>query len=146
MNLERALKASDRLSGHIVSGHVDGTAAVKEAVRASGSVKMVFSCGHSILAGIIKKGSVCVNGISLTVAELFRDSFSVVIIPFTMKNTTLDKLKIGDRVNIETDIIGKYAIKAAKEKPDEETADGKINFSMVIKDMMGRTGGQYECN
>ncbi|MCX5748716.1 MAG: riboflavin synthase [Candidatus Saganbacteria bacterium] len=145
VNLERALKASDRLSGHIVSGHVDGTATVKEVIRTSGSVKMVFSSGRNILSGIIKKGSVSINGISLTVAEIFRDSFSVVIIPFTMKNTTLAKLRIGDKVNIETDLVGKYASKAMKKKPDDEVESG-VSLGLMLKDMIGRTGSQYECN
>jgi len=115
VNLERAVKASGRLGGHIVSGHVDGIAFVKDIKRSPSSLKIVLSAEKSITGDIVSKGSVAVNGVSLTVAELLNDAFSVAIIPHTLRNTALNALKQGDRVNIETDMIGKYVRKALQE-------------------------------
>ena len=108
VNLERALRVGDRLGGHIVSGHVDGTGVVKRIERDGDSFLYTFTSDDEILGRIIKKGSVTVNGISLTVAELGSDDFSVEFIPHTLSVTNIGTLKPGDIVNLENDVIGKY--------------------------------------
>lgn len=108
VNLERALRVDKRLGGHIVSGHVDGRATLLRKEADGDSYFLTFSGDRQIMALIVKKGSVTVNGISLTVAETVADNFSVELIPHTMKVTNLGLLSPGDKVNIENDIIGKY--------------------------------------
>jgi len=108
LNLERALKMGDRLDGHIVTGHVDATGSLKSRRQSGNSTLLAFSLHPDHCRLLVDKGSVAVDGISLTVAEVAEDSFSVVIIPHTLSKTTLATLSIGSSVNIETDIIGKY--------------------------------------
>lgn len=108
VNLERALRMGDRLGGHIVSGHVDCTGKLSRSEIRSGNHLLQLTLPQAHTRYLVEKGSVAIDGISLTVNEVSRDSFSVNIIPHTYSNTTLGQLKIGDQVNIETDIIGKY--------------------------------------
>jgi riboflavin synthase len=108
VNLERAMRLSDRLGGHIVTGHVDCVATVSERREESGNILFSFRVPSENLRYIIEKGSVAIDGISLTVNSVTSDGFSVNIIPHTAQMTTLRFKKPGDRVNIETDIIGKY--------------------------------------
>ncbi len=105
VNVERALKATDRLGGHFVQGHIDGTATIKTIEKNSQFASIRFKTAPELLEHIILKGSVAVDGISLTVAGLDNESFNVTIIPQTLAKTTLSTAKIGDMVNIETDII-----------------------------------------
>ncbi len=107
-NLERCLKIGDRLDGHMVQGHVDETAIYKSLENKNGSWLFTFSLNTASADFIVEKGSVCINGVSLTVVETGNDYFSVAIIPYTFDHTTFHALKPGDRVNIEFDIIGKY--------------------------------------
>ncbi len=108
VNLERSMPASGRFDGHIVQGHVDTTAVIKAVHDLKGSWQFDFD--HPEGAGFltVEKGSVCVNGISLTCFNSTRHSFSVAIIPFTYTHTNLGEAKTGDRVNLEFDILGKY--------------------------------------
>ena len=108
VNLERALKLGDRLGGHIVSGHIDCTGRLVSAGKNSGNHQLQFTLPSDHARYLVEKGSVAIDGISLTVNSVARDRFSVNIIPHTYTVTTLGTLKIGDSVNIETDIIGKY--------------------------------------
>ena len=108
VNLERALRLSDRLGGHLVSGHIDGAGIVKEIKEEENAVIFVFSTSPGIARYLVGKGSVAVDGISLTVNDVQGTDFSVSIIPHSAKVTTIGRRRIGDRVNIETDIIGKY--------------------------------------
>ena len=108
VNLERALRMGDRLGGHIVSGHVDCVGKLSRSEIRSGNHLLQLTLPQAHTRYLVEKGSVTIDGISLTVNEVSRDSFSVNIIPHTYSNTTLGQLKIGDQVNIETDIIGKY--------------------------------------
>jgi len=108
INLERALRLSDRLGGHLVSGHIDGMAAVKNRKELGDYTIFTFSMDDSLGRYVIEKGSVTVDGVSLTVNSCGKGFFSVSIIPHTLKATTLGELKVGSRVNIEVDIIGKY--------------------------------------
>jgi riboflavin synthase len=108
VNLERALRASDRLGGHVVAGHVDGTAEVL-AVEASGSSwTFRFSLPAALARYAVEKGSISVDGVSLTVASLGDGSFDVAVIPHTFSATTLGERVAGDRVNLEVDVLGKY--------------------------------------
>lgn len=107
VNAERALRASDRLGGHVVQGHVDGTATIQAVKKQGDFATITFQTAPELLAQIIVKGSVAVNGISLTIADLDNSSFKVAIIPQTLENTTLANAKTGDVVNIETDIMTK---------------------------------------
>ncbi len=107
VNVERALKASGRLAGHIVQGHIDATATVSTIEKRSNYADFKFAADPDLLQQMVKKGSVAVDGISLTVADLDEKTFTTAIIPETMKNTTLASAKTGDIVNIETDIIVK---------------------------------------
>jgi len=108
VNLERALKVSDRLGGHLVTGHVDGTGYVSEVTKGAGSLVMTIRVPHELASYIVEKGSVAVDGVSLTVNRMAGDEFQVVVIPYTVANTTLGRKRAGDRVNIEVDLIGKY--------------------------------------
>jgi riboflavin synthase len=108
VNLERCLRADGRFDGHIVQGHVDQTAICKEIKNLDGSFEFVFEYDVSYGNITVEKGSVCVNGVSLTVSQSKKNVFSVYIIPYTFENTTIKYLKIGDKVNIEFDIVGKY--------------------------------------
>lgn len=116
VNLERALQLSDRLGGHIVSGHVDCVASLVDIIREGDFTRLSFSVPSEQDKYIIEKGSITVDGISLTVNQCTTGRFSVSIIPHTMQVTTLGALKSGGKVNIEVDIIGKYVEKLLGEK------------------------------
>lgn len=107
VNLERCMQMGGRLDGHIVQGHVDGIAVCNEIIDFNGSKEFVFEY-KSKEHITVSKGSITVNGISLTVVQSEKNKFSVAIIPFTLEHTNFKNLKVGDRVNIEFDIIGKY--------------------------------------
>ena len=110
VNLERALTLNGRLGGHIVSGHIDGVGIIKNISKKSEDIELVIEVPTNLMKYIIEKGSVAVDGISLTVAKVDnnKNNFSVAIIPHTLKETVLYYKKAGDKVNIENDIIGKY--------------------------------------
>lgn len=111
VNLERALRLSDRFGGHMVSGHVDTVGTIKDRRQAGEYTLYTFSASPETLRYIVKKGSVAIDGISLTVTEVDDQSFSVSIIPHTLTATNIGDKKGGDKVNIEVDIIGKYVEK-----------------------------------
>lgn len=108
VNLERAMQLGGRFGGHIVSGHIDATGKILGIREDDNAVWYRIGADYKILKYIVEKGSVALDGISLTVAEVRSDSFSVSVIPHTRANTTLTHKKIGDIINIETDCIGKY--------------------------------------
>lgn len=108
VNLERALALGGRLGGHLVSGHVDGTGAFQSARKADQSWETTFTAPRPLLGQCIQKGSIAIDGVSLTIASLGEDSFTVWLIPETWERTTLSRKKPGERVNLETDMIGKY--------------------------------------
>jgi len=115
VNVERAIKAADRFGGHFVQGHIDGTATIKTIDKHGRFADMKFAAEPGLLNAMVVKGSVAVDGISLTIASIEQNSFTVALIPETLNKTTLSKVKIGDEVNIETDIIVK-TIKTQLEK------------------------------
>ncbi len=108
VNLERALRLSDRLDGHLVSGHIDGLARLVNISKEGFSHKYTFSAKSELLKYMIDKGSVAINGISLTICDISSESFTVNIIPHTIENTNLRDLRAGASVNIEVDMVGKY--------------------------------------
>jgi riboflavin synthase len=116
VNLERPLHAGGRLGGHFVQGHVDGQGEVVGIERDGEWVTMRFRVGPDLARLIVPKGSIAVDGISLTVVNAERDTFSVALIPHTLDVTTLGTRKVGDAVNIETDILGKYVQKLLESK------------------------------
>jgi len=115
VNVERAIRAADRFGGHFVQGHIDGTATIKAIDKRGRFADIKFAAGAELLDAMVAKGSVAVDGISLTIAGIDRNSFNVALIPETLNKTTLSQVKIGDEVNIETDIIVK-TIKTQLEK------------------------------
>ena len=108
LNLERAMLLGSRLDGHIVQGHVDQTAICKEVREANGSWYFTFEYDKNLSNITIEKGSITVNGVSLTVVDSKINKFSVAIIPYTYENTNFKNFKIGTKVNLEFDVIGKY--------------------------------------
>ncbi len=108
VNLERSLTLSDRLGGHLVLGHVDGTATITGREEEGDSITITFRTWEDLLPYMVEKGSVAIDGISLTVNALWENGFSVTIVPFTSQRTTIARKRTGDKVNVETDIFGKY--------------------------------------
>lgn len=108
VNLERAMRLGDRLDGHLVLGHVDGTGTLEILASAGRTAKAWFRTSRDLMRYIVPKGSVAIDGVSLTVIDAETEKFSVGLIPTTLESCTLGRLKSGEAVNIETDIIGKY--------------------------------------
>ena len=132
VNLERAMAADGRFGGHIVSGHIDGTGTIAERRRDDNAVWYTVSASPALLRYIVEKGSVAIDGISLTVASVEADRFSVSVIPHTAAVTVLGRKRPGDIVNLETDIIGKYVEKLLR--PAEDTAPkGGISLEFLME-------------
>ena len=108
INLERAMQMNGRIDGHIVQGHIDGTGKCILKKDLDGSFEFIFSFDEDKAALIIEKGSICVNGVSLTAFNVSRNTFTVAIIPYTFKHTNFKNIKEGDTVNLEFDMLGKY--------------------------------------
>ena len=108
VNLECAMAASGRFDGHIVQGHVDGVGRVRELRRRGDDVVLIVECGAELAGQLVDKGSVTIDGVSLTVVHAGEDWFDVALIPTTLAETTLGRRETGDRVNLEADILGKY--------------------------------------
>jgi riboflavin synthase len=115
VNLERAIPANGRFGGHIVSGHIDGTGKIILIKKDDIAVWYTIKTNSKIMQYIIEKGSIAIDGISLTIAQITHDSFSVSVIPHTTKETTLSEKNIGCLVNLENDIIGKYVQKFSQD-------------------------------
>lgn len=132
VNLERAMAANGRFGGHIVSGHVNGTGIIVKKLKDDIAIRYTFKAEPDVMRCIIEKGSVAIDGISLTVTEENADTFSVSIIPHTMGATILDEKHEGDIVNIETDIIGKYIEKFLRlsDKPPKKS---ELTMEFLIK-------------
>lgn len=131
VNLERAMAAGGRFGGHIVSGHIDGTGTIAAIRQDDIAIWYTISASPAILRYIIEKGSITIDGISLTVAAVTDRDFSVSIIPHTAAQTTLSQRKAGDSVNLENDIIGKYVeklLQPAEIQPKKETSSITMDF------------------
>ena len=131
INLERAMAANGRFGGHIVSGHIDGTAKVISLNRNRESFDLEIELSENELRYVIRKGSICVNGISLTIAEISGKRIKIAVIPHTYECTALSELKTGDYVNIEVDIMAKYIEKFLS------TSDNRSRINM---DFLQRNG------
>jgi len=114
VNLERCMTANGRFDGHVVQGHVDQTAVCSRIEELDGSWKYTIAFDPSKGNVTVEKGSICLNGISLTVVDSFEGGFSVAIIPYTYENTNLHTIKVGDHLNVEFDVIGKYVQRMIK--------------------------------
>ena len=133
VNLERAMAADGRFGGHIVAGHIDGTGVITSMTRDDNAIWIVISTEKSILKYIVNKGSITIDGISLTVAAVDSSSFSVSVIPHTGDNTTLLSKKPGDTVNLETDMIGKYVEKLLHFQAEEENRSSGITMEFLAE-------------
>lgn len=111
VNLERALALGGRFSGHLVTGHVDGTAKICDIIQLKNYVEFQLTLPQAIKKYIVPKGSICLNGVSLTVGKVSDDKFSIYLIPFTLNATTMALKKKGDAMNIEADILARYILK-----------------------------------
>ena len=121
VNLERAMRAGDRFGGHVVQGHVDGRGTIVAKIAKGRDFALKISCPRTIAAATVLKGSIAINGVSLTVSGLGDDWLQVDVIPTTAAETNLGLVKVGDAVNLESDVLGKYAIRRA-ETVDENVA------------------------
>jgi riboflavin synthase len=121
VNLERSLRLSDRLGGHLVQGHVDGVGTVASRVRQGEWEIVWFGCSAELAGQMVSKGSIAVDGISLTVVDVKADGFSVALIPHTLSITTLGNKQPGAKVNLETDLLAKYVWKYLQALPGEKT-------------------------
>ena len=111
VNLEQSLRLSDRLDGHLVQGHADATATCEKRKEKNGSWEYRFSFPARFAELLIEKGSVCVNGVSLTAFKVKKQAFTVAVIPYTFEHTNLSAINKGDKVNIEFDVLGKYLLR-----------------------------------
>jgi riboflavin synthase len=138
VNIERALRLSGRIDGHLVSGHIDGIGTIKQKQNKGNAVIVTIGVPESCSRYLIKKGSIAVDGISLTINNCDRTSFEVSIIPHTAKLTTIILGKVGDRVNIETDMIGKYVERFVTEiqSHDKRNQTGQS----IDKQFLAKTG------
>lgn len=134
VNLERAMAADGRFGGHIVAGHIDGTGRVAEVQKDDNAIWYTIQAAPQVLRYIAEKGSIAVDGISLTVARVEDDRFAISAIPHTVAQTVLRDRKEGDLVNLETDIIGKYVEKLLKPAPEARASGG------ITLDFLARNG------
>ena len=117
VNLERALKLGARFSGHFVTGHIDHVARIRNKIQKKNFAELQIQIPREFSPFIVEKGSICVDGVSLTIGKVARDYFSVYLIPFTLKMTTLGEKKVGDPLNIEIDILARYTHYLSKGRP-----------------------------
>ncbi len=133
VNLERALGVGERLGGHMVQGHVDGTASLISTTPEGNAYRLRFRVPQSLMRYIALKGSICVDGISLTVAGLGDDWFAVAVIPHTWRETTLGELKPGDRVNLEVDVLAKYVERLLLHHADDRESANRLTLENLIE-------------
>jgi len=137
VNIERALKLSDRIDGHLVSGHIDGTGIVRSIKKSSNAVIIIVSVSPLLAADMIEKGSVAIDGISLTINACSESDFQVSVIPHTARITTIGLKQVGDSVNIETDMLGKYVRKilmgGALKKDAERLGNQGVSMALLAK-------------
>lgn len=134
VNLERAMALNGRFGGHIVSGHIDGTGTITKYKKEENAIWVTIKVPEEILNLIVEKGSICIDGISLTVATVSDRDFQVSIIPHTAKETTLIQKKVGSLVNLENDIVGKYIKKFVENKQESQSKrESGLTMEMLEK-------------
>lgn len=131
VNLERAMAANGRFGGHIVSGHIDGTGTIREYKKDGNAVWVTISADDDILKHVVEKGSIAIDGISLTVASVTHTCFKVSVIPHTAAETTLLLKHAGDPVNLETDIVGKYVEKLLGYSLEHKSGSRELTMEML---------------
>ena len=139
VNIERALKLSDRIDGHMVSGHIDGTGIISSIIKKSNAVIIKIDVSSKLGSDLIEKGSIAIEGISLTVNKCSDKNFEVSIIPHTADITTIGLKQVGDKVNLETDMIGKYVKKmlGTSSSRNDAMPQGQKDISM---ELLGKKG------
>lgn len=140
VNMERAMAANGRFGGHIVSGHIDGTGTIANFVKEDNAVWVTIETPSKLLKYIIEKGSITIDGISLTVAYVDSHCFKVSLIPHTATNTTLLSKKAGDVVNLENDIVGKYIDKLLHFEDTEDSESKQDKSSGISMDFLAQNG------
>ncbi len=135
VNLERAVRAGDRLGGHVVQGHVDGVGTLAARTSKGRDFQLRFRCPRAVAAATVLKGSVAINGVSLTVSGLGGDWLAVDVIPTTAAETNLGGLRLGDRVNLESDVLGRYAVRrgGAADEVEDGGAGGGLTLEMLAE-------------
>jgi riboflavin synthase len=139
LNLERAMSANGRFGGHIVSGHIDGTGKILSIKKDDNAVWYKVEASPNVMRYIIEKGSITIDGISLTVAKVEKNNFSVSIIPHTLRETTLASRSIGSIVNLENDIVGKYIEKFMKNPQSQLNVKPKKESTLTLE-MLAKAG------
>lgn len=134
LHLERAVRVGDRLGGHIVAGHVDGTGRVRSVTPAGEALRLEIEAPPEVMRYLVTKGSIAVDGVSLTVNEVFADTFSLVLIPHTQSIVHLHRKRAGDAVNLEADILGKYVERLLLPRSESTPREG------VTLDLLARNG------
>lgn len=132
VNLERAMAANGRFGGHIVAGHVDAVGTIMRLRRDDNAVWFDIAAPESVLRYVVEKGSIAIDGVSLTVARVSESEFAISAIPHTLANTALNFKRAGDRVNLEADIIGKYVEKLLRPAPERGTSGG-VTLELLMK-------------
>lgn len=140
VNLERAMAADGRFGGHIVSGHIDGTGIIRSMIREENAVWISIGTSKQILKLIVEKGSICIDGVSLTVAKVDEEGFQVSVIPHTGEETTLLEKEPGALVNLENDMIGKYVEKLLGTQNNEEPNEEKQKKSGITMEFLEQFG------
>lgn len=131
VNLERAMAADGRFGGHIVAGHVDGVGTIAAIEQDDNAIWFTITAPEQVLRYVVEKGSIAIDGISLTVARVEPDRFAVSVIPHTAAVTLLGRRRVGDRVNLESDIIGKYVERLLRPAPEEKQQESKLTMEFL---------------
>ena len=131
VNLERAMAADGRFGGHIVAGHVDGVGTIAAIEQDDNAIWFTITAPEQVLRYVVEKGSIAIDGISLTVARVETDRFAVSVIPHTAAVTLLGQRRTGDRVNLESDLVGKYVERLLRPAPEEKQQESKLTMEFL---------------
>lgn len=131
VNLERAMAANGRFGGHIVAGHVDGVGTIAAIEQDDNAIWFTITAPAQVLRYVVEKGSIAIDGISLTVARVEPDRFAVSVIPHTAAVTLLGRRRVGDRVNLESDLVGKYVERLLRTTPEEKQQESKLTMEFL---------------
>lgn len=131
VNLERAMAADGRFGGHIVAGHVDGVGTIAAIEQDDNAIWFTITAPAQVLRYVVEKGSIAIDGISLTVARVETDRFAVSVIPHTAAVTLLGQRRTGDRVNLESDLVGKYVERLLRPAPEEKQQESKLTMEFL---------------
>ena len=131
VNLERAMAADGRFGGHIVAGHVDGVGTIAAIEQDDNAIWFTITAPEQVLRYVVEKGSIAIDGISLTVARVETDRFAVSVIPHTAAVTLLGQRRTGDRVNLESDLVGKYVERLLRTTPEEKQQESKLTMEFL---------------